>query len=111
MLQPFRSMKPLLLRFKRWPALIATVILIASIILWIDSNLNVRHFIFLPGGDVGLGFGSCHGLLQWVEYAPWSPMPQYIYSQVVAVPYCLITVVTAAFLCWCVFSKDRQPKI
>jgi hypothetical protein len=33
-----------------------------------------RRFIFLPGGDVGLGFRSYGGALQWVEYAPWDPI-------------------------------------
>jgi len=32
-----------------------------------------RRFIFLPGGDVGLGFKSFDGWLEWIEYAPWDP--------------------------------------
>lgn len=39
--------------------------------LWLDSYSATRRFIFLPGGDVGLGFKSADGLLQWIEYAPW----------------------------------------
>jgi hypothetical protein len=42
-------------------------------------TLNVPgRFIFIPGGDVGLGFRSFRGNLEWIEYAPWSRNPEYV---------------------------------
>jgi hypothetical protein len=37
-----------------------------------------RRFIFLPGGDVGLGFRSHAGSLQWIEFAPWMANPDLV---------------------------------
>jgi hypothetical protein len=102
-------MKSPSLRIKRWPAVVAGLIFIGSVSLWIDSNFNARHFIFLPGGDVRLGFGSSGGFLQWVEYAPWSPMPQHVYSQVFAIPYSFFTTVASIFLSWYLLRKIPRP--
>lgn len=41
---------------------------------WCFATLSQPgRLIFLPFGDVGLGFRSFAGRLQWIEYAPWDP--------------------------------------
>ena len=40
---------------------------------WVTTLHEPGRFIFLPGGDVGLGFRSLAGRLEWIEYAPWDP--------------------------------------
>jgi len=40
---------------------------------WASTVHQPGRFIFLPGGDVGLGFGSFAVRLEWIEYAPWDP--------------------------------------
>jgi hypothetical protein len=64
-----------------------SVILILLAALWIDSYSHERHFIFLPGGDVGLGFATDRGRLHWVEYAPWSTDPRTVYWSKGSVPF------------------------
>ncbi len=49
----------------------STLLLVASIVWCIATLHSPQRFIFLPGGDVGLGFRSYAGWLQWIEYAPW----------------------------------------
>jgi hypothetical protein len=63
----------------RRPPLVANVLLavtavafLASLAWCILTWTTPGRFIFLPGGDVGLGFKSHAGLLQWIEYAPWN---------------------------------------
>lgn len=40
---------------------------------WVTTLNDPGRFVFLPGGDVGLGFRSFAGRLEWIEYAPWDP--------------------------------------
>ena len=54
------------------------LLLAISILLCITTWNTPGRFIFLPGGDVGLGFRSYGGWLDWVEYAPWDRNPDYI---------------------------------
>lgn len=53
--------------------LVLTPILAAWLLflLWLESYSTIRRFIFLPSGDVALGFKSAAGRVQWIEYAPW----------------------------------------
>lgn len=59
-------------RLRKWPAIAFGLLTLALAALWLDSHFHERHFIFLPGGDVGLGFATDRGKLHWVECAPWS---------------------------------------
>jgi hypothetical protein len=72
---------------RRWPAIALSVLLVILATLWIDSYFHERHFIFLPGGDVGLGFATDRGNLHWVEYAPWSKDPRTVYWSKAKVPF------------------------
>ena len=77
----------ILTRLRRWPAIALSVLLGILAALWIDSYFHERHFIFLPGGDVGLGFATDQGKLHWVEYAPWSKDPRTVYWSKAKVPF------------------------
>ena len=58
----------------RWSMVILAAIvsvLLGSIACCVGTWSEPSRFIFLPGGDVGLGFRSHAGWLQWIEYAPW----------------------------------------
>jgi len=77
--------------------------------LWIDSISHLRRFIFLPGGDVGLGFRSTHGSLQWVEYAPWEPSGL---IDVVrwSVPYWVLNIIIGGSFCLYILREKRMTK-
>jgi hypothetical protein len=74
---------------------------------WIDSSFHLRRFVFLPGGDAGLGFRSTGGRLDWIEYAPWERTGQKDYIQF-SVPYWLPVGATAGLFCWVVLHKRRE---
>lgn len=94
-------------RLRRWPAVTLAIVLVVLGALWIDSYFHERHFIFLPGGDVGLGFATDAGRLHWVEYAPWSPDPKMVYWSKGAVPFLVLTVIVAIPFCWYVFHRQK----
>ena len=97
--------------FKRPPALAASALLLLLIALWADSNFHLRRFIFLPGGDVGLGFRSTSGSLQWIEHANWQPTPAFDFV-VWSIPYWILSLVTFGFLVGYVLwikKCDTQP--
>lgn len=94
-------------RLRRWPAIVLCSLIGVLALLWIDSYFHERHFIFLPGGDVGLGFATDAGRLHWVEYAPWSPDPRTIYWSKAAVPFFYLTVFTTIPLFWYVFRRHK----
>ena len=50
---------------------VAFLVTALSVVCWITTLDQFGRFIFLPGGDVGLGFYSQGGYLSWIEYAPW----------------------------------------
>jgi len=58
---------------KMWlmAAIPLTAVLIVCLAWCLLTLQEPGRFIFLPGGDVGLGFRSHAGSLQWIEYAPW----------------------------------------
>ena len=57
-------------------------------LLWLESYSTTRRFIFLPSGDVALGFKSADGHLQWIEYAYWDrEEPDY---PLLSIPYPLV---------------------
>lgn len=92
-------------RFKRWPAIVLGFLLLTLAGLWIDSYFHERHFIFLPGGDVGLGFATGAGRLHWVEYAPWSPNPKNVYWSKASVSFFILVVFPAIPLLWHVVHR------
>jgi hypothetical protein len=94
-------------RLRRWPAILLCSLLVVLAVLWIDSYFHERHFIFLPGGDVGLGFATGEGRLHWVEYAPWSPDPKTIYWSKGAIPFFDLTVFTTIPFLWYVFHRHK----
>src|SRR4051812_18876524 len=50
----------------------ASAVLLAGSVAWCTFTWDKPdRLIFLPWGDVGLGFKSYGGWLQWIEYAPW----------------------------------------
>src|SRR5580700_7397220 len=63
-----------------WMVVVAatSVHLAVSIICCIATWNSPKRFIFLPGGDVGLGFRSYAGCVDWIEYAPWVANPDYV---------------------------------
>ena len=57
---------------------------------------------YIPWGDVGLGFRSYAGWLQWIEYAPWEKNPDYVE---VSLPWAVwwfaeLLLVAATFIPW-----------
>ncbi len=97
-----------LAQLKRWPALILSSLLAVLVVLWVDSYFHERHFIFLPGGDVGLGFATNHGKLYWVEYAPWASDPRTVYWPKASISFPLLTAIIAIpFFCY-LFYRHRN---
>jgi len=94
-------------RLRRGPAAGAVIVLLGLVALWVDSLFHLRRFIFLPGGDVGLGFRSYKGSVQWIEYAPWEPNGLIDFVRW-SVPYWLLAVVVAAFLARHVLWKKKH---
>ncbi|MGD1087000.1 MAG: hypothetical protein ABSA47_19875 [Verrucomicrobiota bacterium] len=94
-------------RLRRRPAVASAIVLLGLVALWLDSLFHLRRFIFLPGGDVGLGFRSYKGSLQWIEYAPWEPtgLIDFVHW---SVPYWMLAVVVVSFLAWQVLWKKKQ---
>jgi hypothetical protein len=94
-------------RYKTWLRVIPVVLVVVFLCLWVDSISHVRRFIFLPGGDVGLGFRSAHGALQWVEYAPWEAAGRTDYVRL-SIPYSLV-VLAWLIICFLLLLKPRRP--
>src|SRR5439155_14504463 len=97
----------ILARLRRWPGVTMAVLLVVLTAVWIDSYFHERHFIFLPGGDVGLGFASDQGKLHWVEYAPWSPNPETVYWSKARIPFYYLPTFAAVLLFWYAFHKHK----
>jgi len=57
---------------------LASILFIASLTLCLMTLRTPGRFIFLSAGDVGLGFRSAAGWVQWIENAPWERNPDYI---------------------------------
>ena len=86
-----------------------SLLFVGLVALWCDSYFHERHLIFLPGGDVGLGFATDHGKLHWVEYAPWSHDPRTVYWSKASVPFLyLVTIVAISFLCYVFFKRKTD---
>ncbi len=59
---------------RRWRlilTLMAVVLLAGCVACWLATLREPGRLVFLPGGDVGMGFKSVAGRLEWIEYAPW----------------------------------------
>lgn len=97
-----------LMRLRRWPAMALSLLFVVLLALWFDSYFHERHIIFLPGGDVGLGFATDHGKLHWVEYAPWSPDPRTVYWSKASVLFIyLVTIVAIPFFCYVFYRRKN----
>jgi hypothetical protein len=59
---------------------------IVFLVIWLGTIESPGRFVFLPGGDVGLGFRSYAGQLEWIEYAPWGP-PEYCDNVLASIPW------------------------
>jgi hypothetical protein len=99
--------REIIARFRRWPAITLSALFVALVVLWIDSFFHIRTFIFLPGGDCGLGFYSEKGLVYWVEYTPWAFDHKLFYSRQWHIPYWVLVSPIAALLCWHVLRKTK----
>lgn len=72
--------RPPLFRSVRTVAVV--VLLIVSLVWCIATWNNAGRLIFFPMGDVGMGFCSRGGWLQWIEYAPWESTPDHLQWEV-----------------------------
>lgn len=95
---------------RHWPGVALGLLLVGIAFLWIDSYSHERHFIFIPGGDVGLGFATGRGKLHWVEYAPWSTDPRTVYWSKAAVPF-LYPTAFIAILFSCYVLRKRNTRV
>ena len=95
----------ILARLRRRSAITLGVLLVTFGALWADSYFHERHFIFLPGGDVMLGFGTRQGNLCWVEYAPWSHDPKTVYWPSASIPFLYLAPFIAVPLGWYMLRK------
>jgi hypothetical protein len=84
----------------------ASVLLVVSVICCLATLSSPRRFIFLPGGDVGLGFRSYAGSLQWIEFAGWQANPDYVQW---SLPWPAVFVVEAMVIALCVLR--RRPRV
>jgi hypothetical protein len=50
---------------------IAASVFIASLACCIATWDSPRRLLFLPAGDVAMGFRSTHGWVDWIEYTDW----------------------------------------
>lgn len=50
---------------------VGVTIVFISLFNWATTGSTPARFIFLPLGDVGGGFRSSAGRLEWIEYASW----------------------------------------
>ena len=74
------------------------IVLFGSIALWLSTLSLPARFVFLPSGDVWLGFRSHAGWLQWIEYAYWDrENTDYAWW---SIPWGLILVAESTFMLW-----------
>lgn len=65
-----------------WLAGVICILCIACIAWCFATWQAPGRMIFLPAGDVGMGFRSYAGWLAWVEFAPWQRNPDHIQFEV-----------------------------
>ena len=65
------------------------------------------RFIFLPGGDVGLGFRSFAGHLEWIEHAPWDTA--HLDTPCWSIPWWAVVAGLAVGIIVCAWSWRPQP--
>jgi hypothetical protein len=82
----------------------ASVLLVVSVIWCVATWASPGRFIFLPGGDVGLGFRSHAGWLEWIEYAPWMSNPDYVQW---SVPWVAAFVAEGLVISLCLYRRRR----
>src|SRR4051812_10195900 len=85
----------------------ASILLVLSVVCCVATWVSPRRFIFLPGGDVGLGFRSYAGWLAWIEYAPWMANPDYVRW---SVPWVAVIVAEALAIALCLYRR-RSSKV
>ena len=95
-------------KLRQWPAVSLLLLFLAFGVLWIDSLFHVRTFIFLPGGDAGLGFCSEKGRLFWVEHTPWAYSKDLYYMAHWSIRYWALMLPLAALLIWYVVRRQKH---
>lgn len=80
------------------PIWLSAILIFALVCLWIDSYFHLRRLILFGSGDVGLGFRSASGSLDWIEWAPWEPAGLIDYVRW-SIPFWVILLCFACFLC------------
>ena len=87
--------------------LVAAIITLAVSVIWCVATWgSPGRFIFLPYGDVGLGFRSQAGWLEWVEYAGWMASPDYVQW---SVPWAAPFVIEASVVALCLYRWRHRP--
>ena len=85
--------------------LVADAIAFAVSAIWCIATWNSPgRLIFLPGGDVGLGFRSHAGRLEWIEYAPWMANPDYVQW---SLPWLAAFAAEASVMALCLYRRRR----
>lgn len=85
--------------------LISIISTVISVCICVATWQDRGRFIFLPGGDVGLGVLSHRGWLSWIEYAAWSKRnPDYVRW---SVPWGLVIGIELVFIVWCAIIAYR----
>jgi hypothetical protein len=93
---------------RRWPSVAMIVLLVLLPVLWVDSYFHVRHFLFVPAGDVAASLRSFEGSLQWTEYAWWEDLPNGRDYVGLSVPYWALLLCLGCFFGWYRFQKAKR---
>lgn len=84
----------------------ASILLIISAVWCVATWSSPGRFIFLPFGDVGLGFRSHAGWLEWIEHAAWMDDPDFVKW---SVPWFAVIVVEALIIALCLYRRRPLP--
>ena len=78
----------------------SSLLLLISLIWCIATWSSPGRFVFLPGGDVDLGFRSHAGWVQWIEYAPWMANPDLAEWSLPWIAVFAVELLPIAYLAW-----------
>lgn len=93
-----RTTRPPIFGFIRVAAV--GILCLASIAWCVATWNHAGRLMFLPMGDVGLGFCSHAGWMQWIEYAPWEKTPDHLQWEVPWAAVILVESLIAARFIW-----------
>lgn len=91
------AMQKLLLRTRYFAIGMLSSSLLIGLLAWPLSLSRAISIHFSSRGDVGLGFRSFQGRLEWIQYAPWSRNPDYAYF---SLTWWLVCPATGLLLLW-----------